>query len=341
MPDPTARIPLGKTGLELSRMGFGAAAIAGLYTPVPEAVAVSTLEAAWQVGLRYFDTSPLYGYGLSERRLGAFLREKPREAYVISTKVGRLLRMGVPHHPTEFDPSGKPFFPVESDLSVVFDYSYDGFLRSLEESLERLGLDRVDIVFIHDPDAGGASVREVMDGGYRALVELKEAGTISAIGVGMNDAGWLAEFARVGDFDAFLVAGRYTLLDQSALRELLPLCQSRGIAVIIGGVYNSGILANPRPGATYNYLPAPPELLARARKIESIARCYGIPLKAAAIQFPLGHPAVASVLSGARTPEEVLENADLFGRAVPGAFWQTLVEAGLLPDDAPLPGPGR
>ncbi len=337
MPDPTARVRLARTGLELTRMGFGAAAIAGLYAPVSEEVAAGTLKAAWSLGLRYFDTAPLYGLGISEQRLGRFLKTRQPGEYVVSTKVGRLLRKGVPHHPTEFDPEGRPFFPVGSEFGVVFDYSYDGFMRSFEESLARLGIPGVDILFIHDPDAGGRSVREVMREGYRALVDLKEQGLIKAIGVGMNDASWLAEFALEGDFDVFLVAGRYTLLDQSALEVLLPRCAERGIGVVIGGVYNSGILADPRPGATYDYLPAPRDILDRAQKIRAVADRYGVPLKAAAIQFPLGHPAVVSVLSGARTPDELRENAAMFRRPIPQEFWAALVARGLLPENVPVP----
>jgi D-threo-aldose 1-dehydrogenase len=336
VPDPAERLALGHTGLELTRLGLGTAPLGGLFRAVAELEAQATLEAAWQAGLRYFDTAPLYGMGLAERRLGAFLRARPRE-YVLSTKVGRLLRKGAPHHASEFDPQGRPYYHGEAGLSLVYDYSYQGFLRSVEESLGRLGLQRVDILLVHDPDAGGSSVRQVMEGGYRALVELKAQRAVGAIGVGMNDATWLAEFARAGEFDLFLVAGRYTLLDQKALQELLPLCRQKGIGVVVGGVYNSGILADPSPGATYDYAPAPPSLLERAQRLKALCERHGVPLKAAAIQFPLGHPAVVSVLTGARSPQEFEENLRMFQTPIPKELWEELRAEGLLAEEVPVP----
>ncbi|GEM87489.1 aldo/keto reductase [Meiothermus granaticius] len=337
MPDPTALIPHDKSGLRLSRLSLGTAPLGGLYAPVSEAQAREVLEAAWGQGLRYFDTAPQYGNGTAERRLGGFLRDQPRAAFVLSTKVGRLLREGPPH-PSQVDPEGHSYYQGVPQVMQVYDYSYRGVLRSLEESLERLGLARVDILYVHDPDADNRSVEEVMRGGYRALVELRQQGLVQAIGVGMNHADWLAEFARSGDFDLLLLAGRYTLLDQAALRELLPLCHHKGIGVVVGGVYNSGILADPRPGARYDYVPAQPELLQRALRLQAVCEAHGVPLKAAAIQFALGHPSVVSVLTGVRSREELEENLRMFRWEVPPELWGHLRREGLLDYDTPIPG---
>jgi D-threo-aldose 1-dehydrogenase len=325
-----------KTGLRLTRLGLGTAPLGGLFAPVGEGEARATLEAAWQAGLRYFDTAPQYGNGVAEQRTGSFLQSQPRAAWVLSTKVGRLLRPG-PLHQSQLDPQGEPFFKGVPSLAQVYDYSYRGTLVSLEESLERLGLQKVDILYIHDPDADGRSVAEVMQGAYRALVELRQQGVVQAIGVGMNHTDWLLEFAKAGDFDLLLVAGRYTLLEQGALRELLPLCLQKGIGVVVGGVYNSGLLAHPAPGATYNYLPAPPEQIERALALERVCKRHGVPLKAAAIQFPLGHPAVVSVLTGARSALELEENLQMFEIRLPPGLWHDLVAEGLLDGAVPVP----
>lgn len=324
-----------RCNLQLTRLGLGVGTLGGLFAPVTDEAAQAVLGAAWEGGIRYYDAAPWYGFGLAEERLGRFLAE--HSGYVVSTKVGRLLRSGVPPHPSQFDAHGEPVFKTPSRLSVVYDYSYDGFQRSLEESLARMGLERVDILFIHDPDAGGVSVRQVMEGGYRALAELKEAGVVRAIGAGMNQWEMLLEFAREGDFDLFLLAGRYTLLEQGALREFLPLCVQKGIGVVIGGVYNSGLLADPRPGAHYNYAAVPPEVLARAQRIQAVCHRHGVPLKAAAIQFPLGHPAVAAVLTAGRTPEQIQENLRMFQTPIPQDLWAELKTEGLLAEEAPVP----
>jgi D-threo-aldose 1-dehydrogenase len=343
MLDPTERVQLGRTGVTVTRMGLGTAALGGLFRPVSEEQARATIEAAWEAGLRYFDTAPLYGYGLAERRLGEVLRGRPRDAFCVSTKVGRLLRSGLPHHPTEFDDRGALYYQGAPDLSLVYDYSYDGAMRSFEESLDRLGLNRVDVLLIHDPDvvqladSPEAHFRLVMEGAYRALRTLRDQGVVRAIGVGMNRVEMLVQFARGGEFDVFLVAGRYTLLDQVALRELLPLCLERRIAVVIGGVYNSGILVDPRPGATFDYVRATPALLERARRLAVVCGRWGVPLRAAAIQFPLGHPAVVSVLSGSRSPAELEENVAMFRYEIPDGLWDDLIAEGLLPPDAPVP----
>lgn len=337
MPDPTALVTHDKSGLRLTRLSLGTAPLGGLYAPVSEEQARDTLEAAWNHGLRYFDTAPQYGNGTAERRTGGFLQDKPRESFVLSSKVGRLLREGPPHR-SQVDPEGKTYYQGVPQVMQVYDYSSKGVLRSLEESLGRLGLDRVDLLYIHDPDADNRSVSEVMAGGYRALVELREQGIVRAIGVGMNRADWLSEFARAGDFDLFLLAGRYTLLDQTALRELLPLCQQKGIGVVVGGVYNSGILADPRPGARYDYNPADLALIERALRLKTMCEQHGVPLKAAAIQFALGHPSVVSVLTGARSKEELGENSGMFRHEIPPELWADLKREGLLSAGTPAPG---
>ena len=284
------------------------------------------VEAAWSAGIRFFDTAPQYGNGLAEQRLGAVLRAKPRDQYVLATKVGKLLRAGAPPQ--------SDTFPGAPPLNPVFDFSYDGVMRSIEESVKRLGIDKIDILHIHDPDD---HFEAALTGAYRALDRLRTEGTIQAVGAGMNQAEMLARFARDGDFDCFLLAGRYTLLDQVGLKELLPLCAERGIAIIAGGVFNSGILADPRPGTHYNYATAPDELVQRAGRINAICRRHGVSLKAVAIQFPLGHPAVQTVLTGCRSGDELRENVEAFQAPVPPSVSEDLKAEGLLPAEAPVP----
>jgi D-threo-aldose 1-dehydrogenase len=278
------------------RLGLGCAPLGGLYSPVSEDDARETLDRAWELGVRAFDTAPLYGSGLSEQRVGAALRERPRHQFTLSTKVGRLLRAGEP----------------------VFDFSYDGALRSLEESLERLGLDRVDLVLIHDPDD---HADEAMAGAYPALERLRAEGVVGAIGVGMNQWEIPARFVRETDVDCVLLAGRYTLLDRSGERELLPLCAERNVDVIAAGVFNSGVLAG---DTHYDYAPAPPEVLERARKLAETCARHGVPLEAAAVQFPLRHPAVTRVLVGCRTAAEVEEDVRLAALDLPEELWADL-----------------
>jgi D-threo-aldose 1-dehydrogenase len=292
--------------LELTRLGLGTAPIAGLYEAVDEETAQAVVARAWERGIRYFDTAPYYGSGLAEQRLGAALQGRPRDEFVVSTKVGRLL------HPGRSDFHGAP------DLEAYFDFSYDGTLRSFAESLERLGLDRVDIVLVHDPDDHYEQAR---DESLRALVRLREEGVIGAIGAGMNQSELLVRFAREADVDCFLLAGRYTVLDRSGGEELLPLCEERGIAIIAGGVFNSGVLAG---GDTYNYAPAAPEILARVEQLRETCATWEVPLQAAAVQFPLRHRAVASVLIGCRTPEHVDEDVQLSELSVPDGLWAEL-----------------
>jgi D-threo-aldose 1-dehydrogenase len=292
--------------LELTRLGLGTAPIAGLYEAVDEETAHAVVARAWERGIRYFDTAPYYGSGLAEQRLGAALRDRPRDEFVVSTKVGRLLRHG------RSDFHGAP------DLEAYFDFSYDGTLRSFAESLDRLGLDRVDIVLVHDPDDHYEQAR---DESLRALTCLREEGVIGAIGAGMNQSELLARFARESDVDCFLLAGRYTVLDRSGGDELLPLCEERGIAVIAGGVFNSGVLAG---GDTYNYAPAAPEILARVERLRETCARWQVPLQAAAVQFPRRHPAVVSVLVGCRTPEHVDEDVQLSELSLPDGLWAEL-----------------
>ena len=339
--EPTARVPLARTGLRITRLGFGCAEIGGLYSPVSDAQAVDLLDHAWDLGIRYFDTAPLYGYGNAERRLGAALAARPREELVVSTKVGRLL---VPRDevPPDADldrqsdgAADDAFYADTPPVRVVFDYSPDGVRRSVEESLGRLGLDRADILFIHDPDDHW---REAIGGAYPALERLRGEGVVRAIGVGIKQTRLLARFAREGDFDVFMLAGRYTLLDQSALRELLPLCVEKRIAVIAVGIMNSGLLADPRPGGRFDYLPASRDALERALRMRSICERHGVPLRAAAIQFPLAHPAVAAIASGVRTRQHLDEYPEFLARHIPAGLWEELKLEGLLDPAAPVPG---
>jgi D-threo-aldose 1-dehydrogenase len=294
--------------LELGRLGLGTAPLAGLYRPVDEDDASAVVERAWELGIRYFDTAPYYGSGLAERRLGSALHRRSRDAFIVSTKVGRLLEPGTPGAD----------WPDAPALRSVFDFSYDAALRSLDGSLDRLQLDCVDIVLVHDPDD---HYEEARDGAFRALTRLRDEGVVRAIGVGMNQTTLLCRFAREADPDCFLVAGRYTLLDRSADEELLPLCEERGIAVIAGGVFNSGVLVD---GDTYNYEPAPADILERVARLRAICAGWNVPLAAAAEQFPLRNPAVVCALVGCRSAAEVEEDARLLEVAVPDELWAAL-----------------
>lgn len=330
---------LGKGGLTFTELGFGAAPIGNLYRAISDDDAQATLQAAWDAGVRYFDTAPLYGLGLSETRMNRFLRGKPRDAYVLSTKIGRLLRVATP----ETRDSPTKWFEVPS-RNEVFDYSYDGVFRSVEFSLERLGIDRIDILYAHDLDvfsqgsqaALDAKLAEFMAGGHRALVQLRDQGVIRGWGAGVNEwesCQWLTER---GDPDVFLLAGRYTLLEQEALTSFLPLAQARGIGIVIGGPYNSGVLATgPRPGAFYNYDVAPQWVLDRVARIEAVCNAHGLRMVDAAFQFPLGHPAVVSVIPGGQTAAEVAANARAAAAEVPAALWAALKAEGLMRPDAP------
>jgi len=332
--DHSAIVKLGRTGLSVTALGFGATAIGGMYEEVSDAQAHAVVDAAWDRGIRLFDAAPQYGLGLGETRLGAGLAQRARDEYVLSTKVGRLLRAGAPPNPDDYGPDGQPFDKGTPAVSTVYDYSRDGVLASIEESLERLGKDRLDIVYVHDPDN---HVAEALDGAFPALIELREQRVISAVGAGMNQTAALETFARETDPDVFLLAGRYTLLEQEALDTFLPLCEQRGIAVVAGGAYNSGLLADPNPGTHYNYLPAPRQLIDRAQQLQVICGRHGVPLKAAAIQFPMAHPAVAAVLTGARRDAELVENCALFDLPIPPELWPELRAHRLLDERAPVP----
>ena len=296
---------------------FGGGPIGGLYAPVSDATAAATLQAAWDAGIRAFDTAPHYGVGLSEQRIGDFLAGRPREEFVVSTKVGRRL---VAATGSGFADGADQFYGTPA-LSRVRDYSADGARRSLDDSLRRLRLDRVDIALIHDPDDHMA---EALDGAYPALAGLRADGTIGAIGVGVNSASLAEWFVSRCDLDCVLVAGRYTLLDDSAAASLFPLCLARGVAVLAAGVFNSGILADPADGARYDYAPAAPGMLARARRIAEVCARHQIPVAAAALRYVLRHPAVTAVVVGARTPEEIRADAGYLGLPVPDALWADL-----------------
>ena len=327
---------LGASGLSVTTLGLGTAAIGGMFEAVDDDSAHAVIGRAWDLGVRLYDSAPLYGHGESERRLGHVLDARARDDYVLATKVGRLLRAGAPPDPSQVAPDGSYNWRGVPDLNAVFDFSRDGTLRSIEESLERLGLDRVDIVHVHDPDD---HYEAALAGACVALAELRSQGVIGAVGVGMNQAPMLARFVREADLDCILLAGRYTLLDHSALDELLPVCLERGIAVIVGGIYNSGILTGPGAGARFDYAPAGAEWLERARRLAEVCARHETPLMAAAAQFPLAHPAVEVVLSGARSVEELEQTERMLRFDIPQALWQELLAERLLPAGAPLPAP--
>jgi len=315
-------------GLDVTTIGLGTAPLGGLFAPVSEADAEATIECAWSLGIRFFDTAPLYGFGLAERRLGGFLRRQQRDSFAISTKVGRLLR---PASAAAEDDHYKGT-PAERPQ---FDFSYDGVMRSVEDSLARLGLDHVDVLLVHDPDD---HYDDAISGAFRALMRLRDDGMVKAIGAGMNQSDMLVRFAEAVPVDCFLLAGRYTLLDQGALTTLLPICRAKNIGILLGGIYNSGILADPRAGAKFNYEDADAGLVTRALQLEALCRKHGIELKAAAVQFCRAHPAVTVALQGARTAAEVAENIAMAETPVPPGFWQELRARKLVDTQAPLPG---
>lgn len=319
---------LGRSDVAVSPLGFGGAVIGNLYRAVDEETALGAVDAAWDAGIRYFDTAPHYGLGLAERRLGTALAGRPRSELVVSTKVGRLL---VPSPATAGarDAAG---FDVPADHQRVWDFSADGVRRSLEASLRRLGMDRVDLVLIHDPDDHW---RQAVDEAYPALHELRAQGVIGAIGAGMNQWPMLERFATETDVDAVMLAGRYTLLEQSAADTMLPACLRRNVSVLAAGVFNGGVLATDElgPEAMFDYSPAAPELRAKVAGIAAVVHRHGASLPQVAMAFAGAHPAVASVVVGARSAAEVRRNAELFGRPVPAEVWADLAEAGL-----PVPG---
>jgi D-threo-aldose 1-dehydrogenase len=352
--EPTRQVSLGRTDVMVTQMAIGTVPLSGLFEDVSYADARAVVEAGWESGVRFYDVAPLYGYGFAERVVGDVLREQPRESYSLATKVGRLLQTTGPadreDHTVDYD--GEPRFADAGSERPFFDFTYDGVKRSIEASQERTGIDRFDILHIHDPED---FMDEATDGAYKALDELRSSGVVGAIGVGSNNWDCHLEMTRRGDFDCFLLAGRYSLLDQGALPELLPVCEARGIAVIAAGVYNSGILSHPDPGSisgvsrdasdmeswkdnvTFDYEPASAQIIAKAARIKDVCDRHGVLLAAAAVQFPLHHPAVACVLVGPRTPEHVRVNNDLLRFEIPDALWGELKHEGLLPESAPTP----
>jgi D-threo-aldose 1-dehydrogenase len=313
-------------GPDLTELGLGAAQFGNLFRETTDEEANAAATAAWQRGIRYFDTAPHYGLGLSERRLGAALAKYDRDDFVVSTKVGRLL-VPSPETADELDDDG---FVVPAVTRRQWDFSRDGILRSFESSLDRLGLDRVDIVYLHDPDDHWQAASTT---GVDTLVELREQGVIGAIGAGMNQSAMLAEFVRRCDVDVMMVAGRYTLLDHSAADDLLPLALERGVGVVAAAVYNSGLLSSARPAADakFDYQAAPPELVARADAVADVCERHGVSLPEAAVAFALRHPAVTSVVLGTRTPHQVESNVARYDVEIPEALWDDLAGEGLIP----------
>lgn len=339
--DPLARRTLGRTDVQLTQLGFGSAGLGDLYAALSEAEATATVAAAWDAGIRYFDTAPWYGRGQAEHRVGRVLYPHPRTDYVLSTKVGRTLHAF--HDAERFErgmwAGGLPF-------EVRFDYSYDGIMRSFEDSLQRLGLPRIDLLLIHDLDLQyhqriervNALLGELYTGGWRALSELKRAKLIRGIGAGINELGMMPRFLDLMEIDFFLVALPYTLMEQDVLNAEFPRCAAEGVGIVIGGVFASGILATGAvAGAKHNYADATPEALAKVARMEAVCRHHGVPLAAAALQFPLGHPSVASVIPGAVAPEQVRRNVAAFCHDIPTDLWAELKHEGLLRTDAPTP----
>ena len=327
--DPLELKQIGSTDLRVTRLGLGGAPLGELFTPVGIQNAIDTVRRGYELGIRFFDTAPLYGRGKSERFYGEALRDFDRNSFVLSSKVGRVL------NPNDSATDEDDIYAELPPYDVVFDFSRDGVLRSIEESLERLGLDRLDIALIHDPDDHW---EQAINEAYPALAELRSQGVVDAIGAGMNQWEMLARFAQEGDFDCFLLAGRYTLLDHSGLEVMLPLCERKQVSIILGGPYNSGVLASDLgPDTTYFYQRTPPEVLETARRIKVVCDRHEAPLKAAALQFGLAHPAVAATIPGPRTPGEVEENMAMADFEIPTDLWAELRAEGLIPTDAPTP----
>ncbi len=332
------RKSLGRSKLNLSILGFGGTGLGNMYVAMPERGAIDTLTAAYSAGIRYYDTAPLYGHGLSERRLGCGLRMFAGADVIVSSKVGWRLR------PAFGEPTEAGLFRDITAFTRFNDYSYDGAMRSFEDSLNRLGSDRIDILLIHDVDRRNQGeqfqevFREAMAGTYKAVHSLRDQGVVKAIGCGLNEWEACLAFAEAGDFDCFLLAGRYTLLEQGSLRTFLPLCAKRGIGIILGGPYNSGILASGAvKDAWFNYAPAPIEVLAKVAAIEKICAAHGVALKAAALQFPLHHSCVASVIPGTGSAAELNENLRMLRMPIPAELWRELKSAGLMDTLAPTP----
>lgn len=326
--------------LAATEIGFGGAAVGNQFQVLPEEQVTATFQAAWDAGMRVFDTAPHYGLGLSEMRTGRFLATRNPGDYLVSTKIGRILVDCPPEEATPAEFVGTP------SKRRVWDYSHDGVMRSFEASLERTGLERIDILLCHDLDAQSIGSQEEYERcaadfratGYKAMASLRAQGVVRAIGAGLNWWQLAEDMAQEYDMDMFLLAGRYTLLEQDSLESFLPLCQRRGIGILLGGPYNSGILATgARPGAIYQYAPASAEILERVGKIERVCAAHGVSLAAAALRFPLAHPSVVSVIPGAKSPQEVAMNVATLNVAIPAGLWSDLRAEGLLRADAPVP----
>jgi D-threo-aldose 1-dehydrogenase len=326
---------IGRTRLQVTTLGLGTATMGGSRIQISQQEGQAIVTAAWEAGVRYVDTAPFYGVGAAERRVGDALRDKNRDEWVLSTKVGRLLRPKTDNAPS---PDGR-LSPLP--FNVIYDYTHDGIMRSVEDSYQRLGLARIDILYVHDigvyqhgPELNERYLKQLRESGYKALEELRRGGVVSAIGIGVNEKEVLIEAMGFGDWDAFLLAGRYTLLEQGPLDDLIPLCQARGTSLVIGGPLNSGILAG---RDTWNYDTAPPEIVARVQKIAAVCKSYNVPLPAAALQFPLAHPVVAAVIPGPRSAAEFKENLPLFTMKIPPGLWSDLRSEKLLHPNAPVP----
>jgi D-threo-aldose 1-dehydrogenase len=327
-------ITLARSGVTLTRLGLGCAQLGGLYQPMGEGEARTLVDQAWELGLRYFDTAPFYGYTLSEHRLGAALRERPRDTYAVSTKAGRLMR------PDASVKSGDDGWAAPLPFRPHYDYSFDAIMRSHEDSLQRLGLERVDILFVHDIGQMTHGERHAhywdqltKGGGFRALRELRAEGRVGAIGLGVNEWQVVQAAMQECDLDVTLLAGRYTLLEQGAL-TLLDNCARAGNAIVLGGPFNSGLLAGARK---FNYVDAPAEVLERAEALAGVCRAFDVPLQAAALQFPLAHPAVACCIPGAHDAAQLRQNAAWFEQSIPPALWSALKQRGLIDERAPTP----
>ncbi|MEM7127102.1 MAG: aldo/keto reductase [Chloroflexota bacterium] len=332
---------LGRTDAYVTRIGLGCAPLGDLFVPLSEEQAQQTLQAAWDGGVRYFDTAPFYGYGKSEHRVGTFLRQQPRDEFVVSTKIGRVMRR--PHNLTTFD---KGMWAGGLSFEFDYDYSYDGIMRSYEDSLQRLSIPSIDILLVHDLDIYfhkseakfNAYLYQLVNSGWRALDELRSSGEVKAVGAGINTLDTIPRFLDVLDMDTFIVAGAYNLLDQSMLDSELPLCAERGIEVIIGAVFASGILATGAvEGATFQYEPASEEILQRTRQIEAVCQRHQIPLPAVSLQFLLAHPTIATLIPGALEPHHISSNIHAAEQSIPAVLWAELKDEGLLRHDAPTP----
>jgi D-threo-aldose 1-dehydrogenase len=349
-PNPFESVKLGRTPLHVTRLGFGMVSLAGIYSPVSDEQAVEVLDAAWDYGIRYYDTAPLYGYTYGERRLGRMLQTREPDSYTVSTKVGRLMMPlsqfdAHPEWERDFQALGSidaraelgesdAYFVSRLPFRPVYDYSYDAVMRSVEHSFQRMGIDRIDAIWIHDPDNHW---EQAISGAFPAMAKLREQGVVSSIGAGMNQSAMLARFVKEGDFDAMMCAGRYTLLDQIAMDDLMPIAKEKGVAIVIGGAMNSGLLANPGADNHFNYGPVPQEWLDKALAIKAVCDRHGVPLRAAALQFPYAHELTTCVVAGVRTIAHLQDTIDNLKFDIPDDLWAELKHEGLLREDAPTP----